>query len=64
MKTSTIYVVERSDWYGECETVANFHTRAEALAHARKLRTESKATDDPADKVKYTVTREIWTREE
>lgn len=52
-----VFTVERHCLeFGECEWVADFKTRAEAEAHAKKLNRESKAIDDPEDRIHYAVT--------
>lgn len=62
-KRSTVWAVERSDWFGDCEEVAHFDTEAEAKAEAKKMQRASRACDDPADKVTYAVVSYEWVRE-
>lgn len=61
-KTSTVWIVERSDWFGDSEMLGNFDSKTEADTFAKTLRREARAIEDPADKVRFTVTREKWTR--
>jgi len=65
MKRSIVWTVERSDWFGECETVngSTFHTKREAEAFAQRLRKAAEACEDPEDQVVYTVASEVWERE-
>ena len=63
IKRSRTWIVERTSWFGDTEHVATFHTAKEAQAFAAKCRQQSKAVDDPADKIVYTVISEIWERE-
>jgi hypothetical protein len=64
MKKSTVWYVERTDWFGESEYVngQSFDTKREAQAFAATLRRESAACDDPADKVRFEVVSEVWER--
>ncbi len=62
-KTSTIWVVIRTDWSGESDTVDTFDSEAKANTALANLRSHSKAVDDPRDKIRYAVEEEIWTRE-
>ena len=61
-KRNTVWAVERSDWFGDCEEVAHFDTKVEAEASAKAMRRASKACDDPADEVIYLVVSYEWTR--
>jgi len=62
-KTSTVWTVEMTNWFGECVAIGNFHTKREADAKAKEQRRHFKHCGDPDDKEVYTVIEEQWTRE-
>ena len=62
-KTSTIWTVERTDWFGGCESMGDYHSRGDAEARVQELRRSSSACDDPDDQVTFTIEEYEWERE-
>ena len=49
------YVEYHNEFFGESEQLKEFTTYAEARAYAAQCNRESRAIDDPEDKIRYTV---------